>query len=365
MHQARLRKARQQMQKRSLDAFLSMHMPNVFYLSGFSGSSGALILTLEKCVLLVDPRYSIQAREECKDAEVRDFRGVSSVKAVSDVINELRPRRVGIEADHVSLSIYRNLRRSVDSSIGLSSVSGLIENLRSVKDEHEVAQIRAAAKIADDAFAAVIADIKPGITEKEAALLVDWHLRKLGADREAFDTIAAAGTNSSCPHAKPTDAKLKTGQLLKLDFGARVGGYNCDITRTVVIGEPDSKQLEIYQIVLEAQLKAIEAIAPGKSGREIDSIARDYIAARGYGDNFGHGLGHQLGIEVHDGPALSTTSELILEPGNVVTVEPGIYIEGWGGIRIEDDVLVTERGAEVLTHSPKKDLINVLRAHSE
>ncbi len=361
MHNARLNKAREEMQKRGMDAFLSMHMPNVFYLSGFSGSSGALLVTSEKCVLLVDPRYSIQAREECKEVEIRDYKGLPIFKAVSDLVNELKPNRVGFEADRLSLSCYRTLRRLVDSNIALRSTVGVVEKLRSIKDEHEVAQIRAAAKIADDAFGAVVAEIEPGMTEKDVALLIDWHIRKLGADREAFETIAAAGVNSACPHAKPTNARIETNQLLKLDFGARVGGYNCDITRTVVLGEPNSKQIEVYQIVLEAQLRAIETIAAGKSGREIDSVARNYIASRGYGDNFGHGLGHQLGIEVHDGPALSMTSDLILEPGNVVTVEPGVYIEGWGGIRIEDDVLVTDRGAEVLTGAPKWNLINVLR----
>jgi Xaa-Pro aminopeptidase len=358
MHSARLGKARTEMQKRGLDALLVMHMPNVFYLTGFTGSSGALVVTLERCVLLVDPRYSIQARQDCAHAEVRDFSAVSIIKAVADFVNEIQPASIGFETDHTSVTTYRNLRRSIDSKCRLRSVTGLVETLRRVKDAHEIDAIREAAKIADAAFAKVISELKVGMSEKEVALLVDWHLRKLGADKEAFDTIAAAGPNSSCPHAKPGSTVLQPGQLLKLDFGARVRGYNCDITRTVVLGEPSRKQQEVYQIVLDAQLMAIDAIAPGKSGREIDSVAREYIASRGYGENFGHGLGHQIGIEVHDGPALSQTSDLILEPGNVVTVEPGIYIEGWGGIRIEDDVLVTESGAEVLTSSPKLDLIN-------
>ncbi|MGQ9455796.1 MAG: M24 family metallopeptidase [Armatimonadota bacterium] len=363
MQESRLNKIRTKMEKLGLDAFLTMHMPNVMYLSGFTGSSGALLVMMDRSVLLVDPRYSIQARAQCREVEIQEFRGVSTIKAISDLINDTKPSRLGFEANHLSVSVYRSLRRGISHKCCFRSTAGMVEALRKTKDADEIAVIRKAAEVADRAFELAIAEIKIGMTEKDVALLMDWNLRKLGADKEAFDTIVASGANASRPHASPSDAQLEPGQLLKLDFGARIQGYNCDITRTVSLGEPNLKQLEIYNFVLEAQLKAIEAIAPGKSGREIDSIARDYIASKGYGDNFGHGLGHQLGIEVHDGPGLSQTSDLVLEPGNVVTVEPGIYIEGWGGIRIEDDVLVTDSGAEVLTKSPKETLINVLSSH--
>ncbi len=183
------------------------------------------------------------------------------------------------------------------------------------------------------------------MTEKEIALFIDSTMRRLGADKEGFDTIAATGPNAACPHHSPTDTLSRKGNLLKLDYGARAHNYNSDITRTICLGKADAQQKNVYRIVLDAQSQAIQAIAPGKTGRQIDAIARDYIASEGYGPNLGHGLGHALGIEVHDGPAFSKTSDITLEAGMVVTVEPGIYIEGWGGVRIEDDVLVTPTGA--------------------
>lgn len=342
------------MNKTGVDALLVTHMPNIFYLSGFTGSTAALVVTPDAAHILVDPRYSLQAGTECKNAQVRDYSGMSPVAAAADLINEIRPSRVGFESNYLSVSAYRELRGRVEKPIGLKATHGIVEKLRQVRDQHEIALIREACRIADAAFEAALREIKPGMTEKEVALLIDWTLRRLGADKEAFETIAACGPNSACPHASPTDAVLEAGLLLKLDFGARRHGYNSDITRTICLGEPNEKQREVYEIVLEAQRRAIDAIAPGKLGREIDAVARDYISSKGYGDRFGHGLGHQLGIEVHDGPGLSQNSDLVLQPGNVLTVEPGIYIPGWGGVRIEDDVLVTENGAEVLTTSPKR-----------
>jgi len=345
------------MDKAGIDALLVTSLPNVFYLSGFAilpGSTAALVVIGDDSYILVDPRFSIQARAECKEARVSDYFGISLTMAAVNLIDELKPGRVGFESEHLTVSSYRELRKTVHKGIKLRSTCGLVEKLRRVKDEHEIALIRKACQIADAAFEAVFFHIKPGMTEKEVALLIDTTLRRLGADKEAFETIAASGPNSACPHAIPTDTVLRRGQLLKLDFGARYRSYNSDITRTICLGRPTAKQREVYGIVLEAQRLAIDAIAPGKSGKEIDAVARDYIASKGYGDNFGHGLGHALGIEFHDGPAFSKTSDLILEPGNVLTVEPGIYIEGWGGIRIEDDVLVTDTGADVITTAVRK-----------
>lgn len=350
--QVRLSKLRQQMSGVGLDSFLITYIPNIFYLTGFTGSYGALIVTLEDSYLLVDSRYSIQARLECPDVVVKDFSGKSNIVASAGLANDLGVCRIGFESGNLTVSSHCRFRKLLDKSARLRSTSGLVEGLRGVKDEHEIALIREAARIADAAFDVVLNEIRPGLTEKDVALLIDSTLRKLGADKEAFETIAACGPNSACPHASPTDAVLQVGQLLKMDFGARYRMYNSDITRTICLGKPTAKQREIYQVVLDAQRMAIEAIAPGKTGKEIDSIARDYIASRGYGDNFGHGLGHALGIEVHDGPGFSQTSEIVLEPGMVLTVEPGIYIEGWGGVRIEDDVVVTKSGCFVVTHAP-------------
>lgn len=353
MHE-RLTKLRQQMAGRSFDALLITDLSNVFYLTGFTGSAGVVIVTPANEYILVDPRYTAQAKTECPTCVVVEYSARPASAAIGEFLNDQRPNRVGYEADHVSVSFYRAIRAQVEPSISMRSSTGIVELLRRIKDVDEVAIIRQACEIADNTFSSLIHDIKIGMTEKETALLVDTTLRRLGADKEAFQTIAASGVRAACPHAAPTGNILKEGMLLKLDFGARYHNYNSDITRTICMGEPDAKQREIYNIVLEAQLRSTEAIAPGKPGREVDATAREFIASKGYGANFGHGLGHALGIEVHDGPALSQTSDVVLEPGMVVTVEPGIYLDGWGGIRIEDDVLVTESGYCVLTHSTKE-----------
>jgi len=346
------------MADRGLDAFLVSSIPNVFYLTGFTGSTAAGMVTPAECCILVDPRYTVQARAECASCRVVEYSGKSAVAAAAELVNELAPRRLGYEADTVTMSCFRELRAGTDRRTSLRSTKGLVETLRRVKDSGEIELIRRAAEIADSALEVVLPRIKTGMSEKELALLVDTTLRRLGADREAFESIAASGPNSACPHASPTDRLIERGDLVKLDFGARYRGYNSDITRTVCVGAPDARQKEIHNIVLEAQLTAIDAIAPGKTGKEIDAVARDFIASRGYGESFGHGLGHALGIAVHDGPGFSRTSEIVCEPGMVFTVEPGIYIEGWGGVRIEDDVLVTDSGAQVLTHACK-DLLSL------
>lgn len=340
-----------------LDALFVTEPANVFYLCGFSDfvdNAAALIVTMDDSYVLVDPRYTIEARTQCKDTQVREYFGKSKIAASAELVNELLPSSLGYDADNLTVTSFRAFRKAVQKGVRLKSTRGMVEKLRRTKDAHEIALIRKAAEIADATFLSVVNEIRPGMTEREVALLIDVTLRKRGADKEAFETIAAAGQNSACPHAVPSDAVLATGQFLKMDFGARYAHYNSDITHTICLGEASAKQREVYQIVLEAQLLAIDAIAPGKPGRDIDAVARDYIASKGYGENFGHGLGHAIGIYTHDGPGLSKTSEIILEPGMVLTVEPGIYIEGWGGVRIEDDVLVTESGVEVITKAPKE-----------
>lgn len=342
------------MAARSLDALLVTDISNIFYLTGFTGSTAAAVITDSACDILVDPRYTVQAHAQCESSTVVEYSNKPTITAAAEVINELRPRRVGYESDKLTVSAYRILRAQVDSGISLRSTHGLVDTLRQVKDASEIALIREAARIADDTFDTLTHEIRVGMSEKDVALLVDTTVRKLGGDKEAFETIAASGPNSACPHASPSDRILDAGSLLKIDFGARYRMYNSDITRTMCLGTASARQREVYGIVLDAQLRAIAAIAPGVAGKDVDAIARDYIASKGFGDNFGHGLGHGLGILVHDGPALARTSDVILEPGMVVTVEPGIYIEDWGGVRIEDDVLVTETGREIITRATKR-----------
>lgn len=357
MLEARLRRLRVETARRKLGGFLVTDISNVFYLTGFTGSTAAAVVTDDQCHILVDPRYTIQAQRECTSSQVTEYTGKSTIAAAGELINDLQLGRVGYEADQITLSAYRSLRSTIDRKTTMHGTKGIVEMLRRIKDAGEVELIQEAARIVDSAFDSVVGAIRLGMSEKDVALLIDSTMRRLGADKEAFDTIAAFGPNAACPHASPTDDLIQTGGLLKMDFGARYHHYNSDITRTVCIGKPADRHKEVYNVVLDAQLKAIDAIAPGKPGKEIDSVARDYIASMGYGSNFGHGLGHALGILVHDGPALSQTSDVVLEAGMIVTVEPGIYIEGWGGVRIEDDVLVTESGCELLTHATKEMLV--------
>lgn len=341
------------MDTRHIDAMLVTDINNVFYLSGFTGSTAVVVVTNDGIHILVDPRYSLQARTECRGAVVHDYTGKSATTAAVELVRELKPLVLGYEADQVTVATFRGLRRELGSSTRLRSTSGLVRDLRRIKDGHELALMREAVRIADQTFNEVLGSIHQGMSEKDLALLIDCTMRRLGADREGFETIVAAGPNAACPHASPTNAFLERGQLVKMDFGARYQRYNSDVTRTLCLGQASREQRHIYQVVLDAQLQAIEAISPGKRGSEIDAVARNYIASQGYGDSFGHGLGHGLGIEVHDGPGCSTTSDGVLQPGMVVTIEPGIYIDGWGGIRIEDDVLITDSGVEVLTSAPK------------
>lgn len=353
MHRTRINKLRELMEKNRIDALLVSNLSNIFYLSGFTGSTAALLVSEDSADMVVDPRYTIQASRECPDARVIEFTGKSQMQAAAEVLNELKAETVGFEADYLSVSQYRTLRKHCLKSIKLRGVSGLVNILRRVKDSHEIELSRQAIKITDQAMEYIVPGIVPGISEKDVEIELISQIRRLGGDREAFDPIIASGPNAACPHASPTDCVIQPDSFVKLDFGARYKHYNGDITRTVPVGDPGDKFREIYDIVLGAQLAAIEAIAPGKTGREIDSVARDYIANAGYGENFGHGLGHALGVDVHDGPGFSVSSDIVLEPGMLLTVEPGIYIEGWGGIRIEDDVLVTDTGCEVLTDYPK------------
>jgi Xaa-Pro aminopeptidase len=352
-HSPRLARIRELLTARHIDALLVTDMSNVFYLSGFTGSTAALVVTSSESHILVDPRYSIQARNECPSACVRDYSGKRTVEAAAELILELGSHTLGYEADDLTVDAFRLVQDRLQGSLKLRSTRGVVRRLRQIKDAHEVSLIRRAAQITDAAYEAVLPKVKPGMSEKQLALMIDSAMRSIGADREGFDTIAASGPNSACPHAHPTDRILQAGDMVKMDFGARYARYNADITRTICLGKPDRRQEEVYNVVLEAQSKALEAIAPGVSCKEIDSVARNHIVAAGFGDNFGHGLGHSFGIEVHEEPRFSQTCDAMLEPGMVMTVEPGVYIEGWGGVRIEDDVLITDTACEILTRAPK------------
>lgn len=349
MYKKRLEKLKSLLESKQLDNLIVTDMENVYYLSGFTGSAAVLIVNCNKSFLLVDSRYTIQAGNECKDFDITEYRAKTSSQAIKELLNNLHISRIGFEADNLTFEYYSKLNELVSGSVVLIPTSGLIVSLRVIKDDYEIATIKEAAIIANKTFALVKDNISTGMTERDAAILINSTMQKLGAEKECFDTIAAYGNNAACPHHSPTNEIIKSGSMLKMDFGPKYKNYTADITRTIFIGKPTCKFEQIYEIVFNAQQKAIEAIKPGIAGKDIDKVAREYINSKGYGENFGHGLGHMLGINVHDGPAFSQTSEVVLMPGMVATIEPGIYINGWGGIRLEEDIIVTEHGYEVIT----------------
>jgi Xaa-Pro aminopeptidase len=351
----RLQGLRAAMAEQGLESMLVLRPENRRYLSGFTGSAGSLLVTHDEAVFFTDFRYAEQAAEQSPHCRIIVYKDV--LKEIKAVLEEKGIREVGFEQDFVPYAQYLAFAETFEG-VTLKAVSGLVEELRAVKDESELAIMRQAAKIADAAFSHILGVLRPGLTEREVALELEFFMRKQGAKSSAFDIIVASGKRSSLPHGVATDKKLEAGDFVKMDFGAYYQGYCSDLTRTVVLGQPSEKQREIYNIVLEAQMHAVANIRPGMTGKEADALARDIIAAKGYGEFFGHTLGHGLGLVVHEAPSLAGRNEKgILKPGMVVTVEPGIYLPNWGGVRIEDDIVLTETGNEVLTHSTKELLI--------
>jgi Xaa-Pro aminopeptidase len=351
----RLRKLRENMARHSIDGLLLVKPENRRYISGFTGTAGYLLVTEKDAVLITDFRYTEQAKEQSPHFQVVKH-GSSAPDEIRSQLKTLGISRLGFEQDYLTYGLYASYREKFEP-VELVPVEGIVEKLRAVKDPQEIESIRKAAEIADAAFSHILGFLKPGITEREVAIELEFYMRKLGAKSSSFDIIVASGVRSSLPHGVASDKKLEKGDFVKMDFGALYQGYCSDITRTVVLGEPNRKQREIYEIVLESQLHALAHMKPGMTGKEADALARDIIKEKGYGDNFGHSLGHGLGLYIHEEPRLSFLSGDILQPGMVVTVEPGIYLEGFGGVRIEDDVVITDSGIEILTSSTKDLLI--------
>lgn len=332
-----------------VDAALITSPQNRFYLSGFTGSTATLVITSSKAWILTDSRYLTQVKSECPLFELVEVKG-----RYTDFIKNLLGDQaiVGFEGSDVTFDWYDSYTRA----LSLYTFKRLdLSHLRDVKDANEVAIMKEAGKIAIHALENTLPQVKAGMTERQAELILVTEMKKLGATKESFDTIVASGVRGALPHGHASDKVIKEGEFITFDFGCIYQGYCSDITRTVVLGQPKDTQLvEIYEIVREAQQRAVDAIRPGLKGSDVDKVARDYIASKGYGAYFGHGTGHGLGILVHEYPSVSPAGDTVLAPGHVVTVEPGIYIEGLGGVRIEDDVLVTPQGHEVLNGFTKQ-----------
>jgi len=350
----KLTKLRESFQASSIDALLITSGKNRQYITGFTGSAGVAVVTEDKAVFITDFRYTEQAAKQCEGFEIVQHKG-GLVDEIANVVKDLGVAKLGFEQDHVTFSTYLNYKTTIKAD--LVPVSGVIEKLRLIKSEQEIKILKEATQIADAAFEHILTYIKPGLTELDVSNELEFFMRKQGAVSSSFDIIVASGYRSALPHGVASDKVIEKGEFVTLDFGAYYKGYNSDITRTLAVGEPSDELKTIYDIVLEAQLRGMRGIKAGITGREADALTRDYITEKGYGEYFGHSTGHGLGMEVHEGPSLSVKSETVLEPGMIVTVEPGIYVAGLGGVRIEDDTIVTETGNETLSFSTKELII--------
>ncbi|CAM4310578.1 M24 family metallopeptidase [Saccharibacillus endophyticus] len=348
--QQRVNKLREAMALQGVSAMFVASDINRRYLTGFTGSAGYVLITENESYLLTDFRYMTQAPEQAKD-----FKVVEHAPKVMETVKGLlgSSAKLGFEQEHVTFATYQSYKEAL-AGVELVPVSGLVEGLRIFKDEGELAIMREAAVLADRTFSHILTKIRPGVTERELDLQMEMFMRENGATSSSFDTIVASGERSALPHGVASSRVLQGNEFITFDFGALLNGYCSDVTRTVVLGEASDRHREVYGIVLEAQLNALDKIRPGMTGREADALTRDIISSYGYGDHYGHSTGHGLGMEVHESPRLSKLSDDILKPGMVVTVEPGIYIPGFGGVRIEDDIVITETGIEIITSSTKE-----------
>jgi Xaa-Pro aminopeptidase len=340
---------RERLAAQGLEGLLIQSLPNIRYLTGFTGSSALLLVRASDSVLISDFRYAAQAPREVGGVARVEIDQVNVWERLRRVLGERGPGTIGFEA-HVATVRDRERLEGLGGATRFEPTSDLVERLRIAKDAEEVAAIAAAADLARGALASVLPGVRAGETELDVAVRLEAALRSRGSEWHPFQTIVASGPRAALPHARTSNRTIMAGEWLLLDFGAQVDGYCADLTRTVVVGaRADERQRAVYEIVRQAQRRALEYLRAGMTGREADALARDVIVRQGYGEAFGHSLGHGLGLEVHEAPRLSTTAETPLPAGAVVTVEPGIYLPGWGGVRLEDDVHLTVDGGALLS----------------
>ena len=353
-YQARRGKLRKAVKKAGADALLVTNFTNVTYLTGFTGDDAYLLVQLNGDVILSDGRYITQLEEECPGLAMEIRRpGVSMLQLLAYALRASKVARLAIEADSMTVSLRERIAEK-RPNLAILSTSGMVEKLRQIKDLEEVAEIRQAIWYAEKAFGVIRATLRPEQTEKQIADALDYQFRLFGARGSSFPPIVAIGSRAALPHAVPTSQTVGQTDFILIDWGASGRLYKSDLTRVLVTGKMSPKLRRVYGVVLSAQTQAIAAIRPGSVAHDVDAIARNVISEAGYGRCFGHGLGHGLGLEVHEAPRFAAKNPTVLEPGMVVTVEPGIYLPGWGGVRIEDDVLLTRNGHEVLTSVPKQ-----------
>jgi Xaa-Pro aminopeptidase len=360
---SRLAALRCMLASRRLDALLVTQPPNLHYLADFPDESASLFITQAMAHILTDFRYVAMVRQRSQGFELIEISDALPLeRAVLTLVQTSGATRLGFECHHLTYDTYRALRRSLltagHAAARLVSVPRLVEQIRAVKEPGELAAIERAANLADAAVAHLLASLRepaaPVLTERQAAWQLERHMRDHGADGPAFDVAVASGPNSAVPHHSSGDRPLGPSEPIWIDIGALVDGYRSDLTRTFCLGDCDARYSEVYDLVLRAQLAALRALRPGVTGRAVDAAARDLITSEGYGASFRHGTGHGVGLAIHELPSLGpSTGPALLAPGNVVTVEPGIYLDGWGGVRIEDLAVVTDTGCRILSMAPK------------
>lgn len=344
------------MNQQGVEALLLTNRRNCYYISGFTGTSGVVLLTKNDAYLITDFRYLSQVKEQSPDFTVMEHIGNQMYAKVAETCKRLGILTLHFEPEHLSYAEYQELSMAVDQ-ITLQPIGNVMEQIRGQKDEKELSFIQKAIYIAEDAFRQLLAELTPGLTEQQVALRLEWLMRERGASGVSFDMIVASGVRSALPHGVASDKRIEIGELVTFDFGCYFQGYVSDITRTIAIGSCSDEQREIYEIVRAANEKAITEIGPGMRASDADAIARDFIDQAGYADWFGHGTGHGIGLDIHEYPRLGKSSDDVLLPGMVVTVEPGIYLKDQFGVRIEDDIYITPEGNKVLTSLPKELII--------
>ena len=347
----RINSIRKSLSKSDIDTAFISSKDNIRYYSGFTGTLAFLLITEHKSIIVTDSRYTVRAQEESPDYEIYQLK--SGDNWIKNSTDQIKSKVIGFEGNFVSFNMLNQLKERANKDLIWKDYSEQISKERVIKSKSEVEKIEAAISISDRAFNAVSKEIEVGMTEKEIAWEIEKEMRILGAESISFDTIVASGLNGSKPHHSPTNKQISNGEAITIDMGAKLNGYCSDLTRTIFIGKPDEKFKKIYNIVLRSQLISIETAKDGLTGEDIDKISRDIISEEGFGEYFGHSLGHGVGLEIHENPGVGPNSKNEITPGMVYTIEPGIYIDGWGGIRIEDMVLMTDNGNKLLSHAEK------------
>ena len=347
---ARINNLRKSLSRTNIDTVFISNKDNIRYYSGFTGTFAFLLISDSKSIIITDSRYVVRAEEECPEFEIYQLK--SGDNWIENSTTKINSKIIGFEGNYLSVNMLNQLKER-SKKLDWEDFSEQILKERVIKSEFEVKKIQDAILISDNAFNTVSEKINIGMTEKEVAWEIEKEMRVLGAESVSFDTIVASGINGSKPHHSPTEKKILKGEAITIDMGAKFKGYCSDLTRTIFMGEPNEKFIKIYNIVLRSQLISIETAKAGMTGEEIDKISRDIITGEGYGEYFGHSLGHGVGLEIHENPGVGPRSKNEILAGMVFTIEPGIYIDGWGGIRIEDMVLMTNNGNKLLSHAEK------------